>query len=84
MSDRRRVPRTTIWKAAEIEMQALLVFECLVIDISTGGAQLQLSCDMPPTDEFNFSFDGFRTTRQCRVAWRNNRNVGVEFLASAA
>ncbi len=84
MGERRRLPRTTIWKAAEIEMQALLVFECVVIDISTGGAQLLLPCDMPPPDEFNFSFDHFRTTRQCRVAWRNNRNVGVEFLASAA
>ena len=84
MNERRRLPRTEIWRSAEIEMSAATVAECIVVDISMGGAQLLLPADLQPDDEFNFSFDHFRSTRQCRVAWRKNRNIGVAFLAPQA
>ena len=84
MNERRRLPRTAIWKPAEVEMSTASVTECIVIDISMGGAQLLLPANAPLADEFNFSFDRFRSNRHCRVVWRKNRNAGVAFLTPQA
>ncbi len=80
MNERRRLPRTVIWKPAEIELpDTASVTDCIVVDINSAGAQLLLPAGLLAADEFRFSFDHFRSVRKCRVAWQNNRSLGAEF-----
>lgn len=54
---------------------------CTVLDLSSGGARLQLS-DSGLTEsklDLAFSKDVRKATR-CRVVWRKGSIVGVEFL----
>jgi hypothetical protein len=53
---------------------------CTVLDMSTGGVRLRV--DDPEFVQPNFRLkkspsDGGRS---CRIAWRNGKEIGVEFL----
>lgn len=54
---------------------------CTILDLSAGGARLQLSDPAlaESTLDLAFSKDVRKTTR-CRVVWRKGAIVGVEFL----
>jgi hypothetical protein len=54
------------------------LFGCSVRDVTNSGARICLNglCILPV--EFNLSFDNFRTTRWCRLVWRNDDFVGVK------
>jgi len=78
MLDRRRIPRTLVSKRAEIAAgQSLRA--CVVCDISSLGARLTLANNAPIPGIFDLTFDAARTLRKCRVAWRSEDQVGVEF-----
>jgi hypothetical protein len=53
------------------------LFGCSVRDVTNSGAGIRLKglCVLPI--EFNLSFDNFRTTRSCRLIWRDADFVGV-------
>jgi hypothetical protein len=55
--------------------------ECLIKDISTGGARLShtLSDEIPAEFFISFSRDG-KVRRRCEVRWRNEKELGVRFL----
>jgi hypothetical protein len=55
------------------------VHSCPVCNVTNDGACIQLSGlnIVPPL--FDLSFDNFRTTRRCRLIWRNRDLVGVAF-----
>lgn len=82
MHERRRVPRTRIYKGAKISMNGPLG-ACIVRDISSLGARIAImnACSMP--DRFSLTFDVARTIRACRVAWRSSNQLGVEFYEEA-
>jgi hypothetical protein len=52
---------------------------CIVRDMSSQGAKLELSssADLPP--EFDVCLDTGHKLRNCRIAWRTPTNVGVSF-----
>jgi hypothetical protein len=53
---------------------------CRVIDISKGGAQLDISADKIP-DSFYLEMDHEpNNLATCQVVWRQGRRVGVKFL----
>jgi len=54
-------------------------YDCLVRDISTLGARLEFTTTASLPDRFELAFEKARTLRVCRVAWRTNTQVGVEF-----
>jgi hypothetical protein len=76
-SDRRVHRRHPVRLDACLDAEGRL-FPCVIMDVSAGGAQLVASL---PTEleivrlEIE-AFDAF----DCRVAWRNDTRVGVEFL----
>jgi hypothetical protein len=78
MPERRRVRRTNVFKSAKIiSMQSSR--DCIVRDISTLGARLALISTAYVPDNFDLTFDAARTLRGCRVVWRTETQVGVEF-----
>jgi hypothetical protein len=78
--ERRSIGRTKIAKCA------LLFFStqssertCFVKDVTNVGAGIRAQ-DLPalPLD-FELSFDNFRTSRKCRLIWRDGDFIGLAF-----
>ena len=78
MPERRRVPRTRVFKSAKI-ISSKSVRDCIVRDISKFGACLALISTTSIPDIFELTFDAGRTLRPCRAAWRTATEIGVEF-----
>ena len=76
-ADRRRHPRQAVQIAAEISIGNAIHCECTILDISLGGAQLQIPAGHVVPDEFMVT----PPSRLCRVAWRKDDRVGVAFQA---
>lgn len=55
------------------------MFDCIVRDISVGGARLAMVSTAGISEKINLSFDGLHTIRPCRVVWRTLTDLGVEF-----
>jgi hypothetical protein len=78
--ERRNKKRTTINHGAAVYFeQNSAVHSCCVIDVTTDGASIELSTVdfVPPV--FDVSFDKFRTSRRCRLIWRDRNFLGVAF-----
>ena len=78
MTEKRRVRRTRVLKYAKITVDQLLR-DCVVRDISSLGACLVFVGFPCIPAAFELSFDAGRTFRMCRVTWRSEAQVGVEF-----
>lgn len=76
-TERRRHPRKAVHMAAEITFGDAVQYECTIIDISQGGAQLAIPAECVLPDEFML----IPPSRLCRIAWRKADRVGVAFQA---
>ena len=80
MPERRRFERTKISKPAKILCAGRdALVDCIVFDLSVGGAGLDIANAADITDEFELTFDGARTLRCCRIAWRSEGKIGAAF-----
>ena len=81
MPERRRFERTKMLKAAKIVLGGSnALIDCVVCDLSIGGAGIKATNATDIPDEFELTFDAARTLRQCRVAWRSEGRLGVAFV----
>jgi len=80
MDDRRSIGRRKIGKDAFLFFGAQTgVRPCAVTDITNAGAGIRTQ-DLPALPlNFELSFDKFRTSRNCRLIWRDGDLVGVAF-----
>jgi hypothetical protein len=78
MQERRRHYRTPVFKTAKLFSRAYLG-DCVVRDISVGGARLAMLSTRSVPDTFDLSFDSARTLRTCRVVWRTPTEIGLQF-----
>ena len=53
--------------------------ECLIRDLSEGGARLQVLDRRHVPSELTLSFDDGRASRPCFVKWRRGDVLGIEF-----
>jgi len=83
MKERRRFPRSSVFKGAKLIVSGQAKVACIVRDLSAQGAGLQLraSADLP--EEFDLCFDTGQRIRRCRKVWRNATLVGVSFAPVA-
>jgi PilZ domain len=80
MSECRRVQRTRMFKSAKIITNpSSSVSDCIVRDISSLGARIALVSTASVPGTFDLTFDAARTLRPCRVAWRTQMEIGLEF-----
>jgi hypothetical protein len=79
-TEKRRIQRTRVLKCAKIAMDQSLR-DCLVRDISSLGVCVAFTSAARIPASFELTFDAGRTFRKCRVAWRSETQVGVEFQA---
>jgi hypothetical protein len=83
MKERRQFPRQKVLKGARVLFDAgKPVLNCIVLDLSNHGAGIQLAPDLNIYAPmlFELTFDNFRSTRQCRLAWQHNDKLGVCFF----
>jgi hypothetical protein len=55
------------------------VFDCVVRNISQGGAMLQLSGPLGIPSRFELVMDPGTPRRKCTVRWRTDNAIGVSF-----
>lgn len=80
-ADRRGAERQAINRRAQyIAALGALPRDCMVIDMSDGGARLYTEAGLP--DEFTLlvSGDAREVRRECRVVWRLGGECGVAFM----
>jgi hypothetical protein len=80
MSERRRRTRANSSQAAVIACTGNAKrINCVVRNFSTTGARLEVALPTSVPETFDLVFDDSRSTLACRVKWRKDRDVGVEF-----
>jgi hypothetical protein len=81
MNEQRALERIAINQLALLSFNGIRgVHPGLVQDISACGACIGVPYDIFG-NEFELSFDGFRRTLICRVAWRKRMLCGASFLS---
>ena len=80
MVERRRLPRTKVFKGAKLILAARSTVSCVVRNLTNQGALLQLPSIRDLTIEFDLSFDKGRTWRKSHVVWQSFTNIGVSFV----
>ncbi len=78
--DRRASPRRVVNCPGSIVCDASVGSQdCLIADISDGGARLQVATEVP--EEFVLVIkDGSDANYRCRVVWRLDDEIGAEFV----
>jgi hypothetical protein len=71
-----------IFKCAKIAIHGSLR-DCVVRDLSSLGARLAFVSTAYLPDHFELTFDSAHTLRPCRVAWRSDTQIGVEFQSTS-
>ncbi len=78
--ERRNTTRTRVLKGGKLIFnRSSSVIDCTVRNLSNRGACLELVTTLRVPEEFELSFDSFRSARHCRVTWRTGRKLGVAF-----
>lgn len=77
--ERRKSERVVVRTAARIVLpQPDAAIDCIAINLSDGGAQLQVrSTDLPDVFVLHLTESGKQ--RHCRVVWRQGAETGVAF-----
>lgn len=78
LDNHRVAPRHRVLKAGSIEFNGGII-DCTVRNISDTGAQLEVASQLGIPDNFWLVISGSQTPRHCRVAWRNDKRIGVAF-----
>jgi len=84
MEERRRSVRRRALKGARIVFNhGASSLSCLVRNLSEDGARLELESSLGVPETFVLYFSEGETPRECVVAWRREKAIGVRFRGSA-
>ncbi len=79
MTDNRSTQRKRTYKGGRIHLSAASTMDCLVRSLSKSGASLEIETPVGIPDTFSLLIADEGRTRNCRVAWRRLRRIGVKF-----
>lgn len=81
MEERREITRTHVQKNVQIVVaDRVPPIDCVIRNVTSKGAGLSVLAAPGLPIEFEMSFDLWRSLRRCRLVWRRNKEVGVEFV----
>ena len=78
MDNHRAAPRHRVLKAGSIEFNGGVI-DCTIRNVSDTGAAIEVASQLGIPDSFWLVISGTHTRRHCRVAWRNEKRIGVAF-----
>jgi diguanylate cyclase (GGDEF)-like protein len=79
-TDRRCERRQRVLKRGKILQGNDSVVDCMIRDISSGGARLRVDQYYTPPDRFDLMIADSRETRSVEVRWRLGSDLGVRFI----
>jgi hypothetical protein len=79
--ERRKHQRNPINRTAHIQLDTGGMQECTITDISDSGARLFVNAGEIPSRFDLLLFGTGWNRRECRIAWRNGGEIGIEFVA---
>lgn len=82
--EKRKSPRRNVnLTASIINKEGLTVGRCMMVDISTGGAQLRVATPSALPERFVLVLaNGGAIRRECKIMWRRTDSVGVRFTTA--
>lgn len=81
--NRKHRRQTTRIEAIIIDTEGLLVSKCVMVNVSAGGARLRQLESIEVPDKFALLLTSNGTVRrQCEVAWRSEKEIGVKFISA--
>jgi hypothetical protein len=83
MSEQRTKPRQRVLKAGTISFNGAGI-NCVVRNISAGGAALEVESQMGIPSEFNLIVGTEQSSEICTVLWRKTKRLGVVFQPRTA
>jgi hypothetical protein len=78
-AEHRRSPRHRVLQPAKIAFGRAGIVDATLRNISDHGACLQVASPLGIPESFNLLLDRDRARKPCRVVWRKERQIGVEF-----
>ena len=80
VAERRKSGRSRVLKSAKLVLGRSAIIDCVVRNLTNKGARLQIANTVDLPREFEMTFDGGYSIRQCRVVWRTMTETGVKFV----
>ncbi|HWP26884.1 MAG TPA: PilZ domain-containing protein [Xanthobacteraceae bacterium] len=81
MFEKRKSPRRRTFKAGAIAFNGTSIIDCIVKNISDGGAGLIVETPVGIPDHFKLLIAKENFMQPCRVVWRASNRIGVAFTA---
>jgi PilZ domain len=76
---RRQLQKQPAWITVENEMTKC---ECVVLDVSPGGAKIMTDVAFDVSDRFGLALVAAHAKRQpCEVVWRRGNTYGIKFVS---
>ena len=79
MAERRKLIRSRVLESAKLVLGTSSLIDCFVRNLTASGVRVQISHTTDLPERLTLTFDGGRTLRSCRVAWRTFNETGLEF-----
>jgi hypothetical protein len=83
VAERRKSARSRVLKSAKLVIDRSSIIDCVVRNLTNKGARIQIANSVELPRDFEMTFDGGYSVRQCRLVWRTVTETGVEFVAAA-
>ena len=80
MAERRKSTRSRVLKSAKLVIDRSSIIDCVVRNLTNKGARIQIANTVGLPKDFEMTFDGGYSIRQCRLIWRTVTETGVEFV----
>lgn len=78
--ERRKSGRSRVLKGAKLVLGQASIIDCVVRNLTNSGARIQIANTVDLPQDFEMTFDGGHSIRQCRLVWRSVTETGVEFI----
>ena len=79
MDEHRRSARRRTLKGGTILFGTTTTIECIIRNMSETGAALEVESQAGIPDSFTLLIKPERIKRDCQVAWRSGKRIGVRF-----
>jgi len=80
MSQQRRAQRLRTFKGGAIIFGPAAGIDCVIRNLSETGASLDVESPVGIPDDFTLLMKPKIIKRNCRVAWRSAKRIGVRFV----
>ncbi|WP_375167516.1 PilZ domain-containing protein [Bradyrhizobium sp. CCGUVB4N] len=80
--ERRRVARKSLEQIVMLSFpDEVTIMPCEMLNLSVLGACVRTKNTPILSTDFRLSFDGFRTSFDCRLVWRQDDRAGISFVS---